>query len=175
MDADQVRRVVGVADMYVSADPADLLITYALGSCLGITIHDPVARVGGLLHVMLPGSAIDREKAKSRPSTYVDTGVPLLFRTAYAAGAKKERLIVTVAGGATTGPSDHFQIGKRNFASLRELFWKNGVMMAAHDVGGTISRTVSLHMGTGDVFVKSNGKTYVLAGQNGGAECHSTY
>jgi chemotaxis protein CheD len=160
-----VRRVVGVADMQISVDPADLLITYALGSCLGITVHDAVAGVGGLLHVMLPDSSIDSRKARENPLMFVDLGVPILFRRAYAAGARKERLVVKVAGGATAAPSaeqDRFQIGRRNFVKLRELFWKNGVMVAGQDVGGSASRTLSLNVGTGEVLLKADGAEVTL-------------
>lgn len=161
----ELKRIVGIADLEVSGDPAHLLITYALGSCLGITIHDPVAGVGGLLHVMLPDSSIDERKAKSSPLMFVDLGVPLLFRAAYALGARKERIVAKVAGGAATGPGgleDRFQIGRRNFVRLRELFWKNGVMIAAHDVGGRLSRTMSLSVATGEVVLKSDGRQSVL-------------
>ncbi|HEY3281979.1 MAG TPA: chemotaxis protein CheD [Armatimonadota bacterium] len=154
-------QTVGVADCKVSADPEDLLITYALGSCLGISIYDPVARVGGLLHVMLPDSSIDPSKAELNPSMFVDSGVPRLFRECYRQGAQKQRLVVKVAGGATSrlrGDEDHFQIGRRNFTMLRKLLWGNGVMLKGHDVGGCTSRTMSLHIGTGVVSLKINGE-----------------
>jgi chemotaxis protein CheD len=158
------RRTIGISDMLVSSTADDVLITYALGSCLGVTIYDPHARVGGLLHVMLPDSGID-PAAASTPYKFVDTGVPLLFKSAYALGARKERIIAKVAGGAATGTgtgTDHFQIGKRNFLKLRELFWRNGVLIAAQDVGGTTSRTMLLEIATGEVRLKMNGAERVL-------------
>jgi chemotaxis protein CheD len=147
--------------MRISANPGDVLVTHALGSCLGITIHDPVASVGGLLHVMLPTGSIDPDRAAQNPSMFVDTGVPKLFLDCYKAGAKKERLVVKVAGGATTRGSeedDYFQIGKRNFVMLRKLLWKNGVLLSSHDVGGCVSRMMTLEIGTGDVTLKIDGK-----------------
>ncbi len=154
-------KVIGVADMKVSRTVGDVLITYALGSCLGILVHDPVAQVGGLLHVMLPDSSIDPLKAQANPAMFVDTGVPKLFKACYELGAKKERMIVKVAGGAHQGTdesADRFQIGKRNAVQLRQLLWKNGVMIKAQDVGGIqLSRTVSLEIGSGDVVIKLNG------------------
>lgn len=159
------RHVVGIADMHVSAEPDQMLITYALGSCLGITIHDAHAGVGGMLHVMLPDSSIDPRKAQSCPLKFVDLGVPLLFRSAYALGARKERIVAKVAGGAATGPNgaeDRFQIGRRNFVKLRELFWKNGVMIAAQDVGGRLSRTMSLDIESGEVLLRSDGRETAL-------------
>jgi chemotaxis protein CheD len=161
-----VKYIVGVADMKLSSQPGDQLITYALGSCLGIAIHDPMAGVGGLLHVMLPLSTIDPEKARNNPSMFVDTGVPQLFLTCYQAGAQKQRLVVKVAGGASVhgdgDAADHFQIGKRNFVMLRKLLWRNGIMLTAHDVGGSHSRTMTLEVGSGAVTVKTYEGTKVL-------------
>ena len=160
-----MKQVVGIADMKTSADTKDTLITYALGSCLGIAIHDPVAGVGGLLHIMLPTSTIDAEKAAANPCMFVDTGVPKLFLECYKMGAKKERLVVKVAGGASTAQNeedDYFQIGKRNFTMLRKLLWKNGVLLKSHDVGGTNSRTMTLDISTGEVSIKSNGASTIL-------------
>jgi chemotaxis protein CheD len=148
---------VGIADMRVSSRRGDRLITYALGSCLGIAVYDPVALVGGLLHVMLPLSAINPDKALENPSMFVDTGVPHLFRACYAAGAVKERMVVKVAGGAYSGEhaqDDRFQIGQHNVVVLRRLLRKNGVRLHAQDIGGwQTSRTMLLQIDSGDVIV----------------------
>jgi chemotaxis protein CheD len=151
--------------MKISSQPGDQLVTYALGSCLGIAIHDPVVNVGGLLHVMLPLSTIDPAKAAENPSMFVDTGVPQLFISCYKAGAQKQRLVVKVAGGASVHvdeAEDHFQIGKRNFVMLRKLLWKNGVLLKAHDVGGAHSRTMMLDIGSGTVMLKTPTGTTTL-------------
>src|SRR5258708_965463 len=144
----------------------DLIVTYALGSCLGITIYDPAVGVGGMLHVMMPDSSIDPEKAQKNPFMFIDTGLPLLFQAAYHAGAKKERIVIKVAGGgAWLGGRDgdtRFQIGKRNFTKLRQILWKNGVFLNAHDVGGESSRTMTLDVGTGEVTLKINDVTTKL-------------
>jgi len=158
---------VGVGDLKISRDPADRIITHALGSCLGVTVYDPVARVGGLLHVMLPLSTIDAEKAITNPFMFVDTGVPRLFLDAYKAGARKERLIVSAAGGASpTGRDreDFFQIGSRNVVMLRKLLWKNGVVLKGSDFGTFDARTMWLDLATGDVTVRVNGVERRLAG-----------
>ena len=160
-----MKHIVGVADMKIATQSGDELITYALGSCLGITLYDPVAQVGGLLHVMLPLSTIDPAKAKDNPCMFVDTGVPRLFLDCYKAGAQKQRVVVKVAGGASVHPNeeeDLFQIGKRNFVMLRKLLWKNGVLLKAHDVGGSHSRTMSLDITTGTVSLKIQGNTVSL-------------
>ena len=151
--------------MKISARPDDVLITYALGSCLGIAVYDPVARVGGLLHVMLPVSTVNPSKAAENPLMFVDTGVPELFKACYKAGAKKERMVLKVAGGASlqnNESTDQFQIGKRNFLMLRKLLWKNNVLIKSFDVGENYSRTMSLDMATGDVVLKINNKESVL-------------
>jgi len=148
---------VGVADMKVSAERGDLIITHALGSCLGVVVHDPVACVGGLLHVMLPLSTIDPVKADRNPFMFVDTGFPKLLIECFKTGAQKERLEIRVAGGADSHES-LFQIGKRNLIILRKLLWKNGLLLKSYDVGGGNSRTMSLEIGTGKVTIKSGGQ-----------------
>jgi chemotaxis protein CheD len=157
------RQIVPMGKMAVSAVDGEELVTYALGSCLGIAIHDPVAAVGGLLHSMLPLSTSDPERAAQNPTLYVDTGVPLLFRACYEMGAEKRRLVVKVAGGATArDENDIFQIGRRNMVVLRKLLWKNGVLLQTEDVGGRDSRTMSLTIGSGVVTVKANGLAAAL-------------
>jgi chemotaxis protein CheD len=159
-------RVVGIAEMAVAADPDAQLVTYALGSCLGVCVYDPVAKVGGMLHVMLPSSDLDADRARANPCMFVDTGVPELFRSCYQHGAVKERIVVKVAGGSFGGPdeaSDRFQIGKRNLLALRKLLWRNGLRLHAEDVGGArTSRTMMLVIESGDVVVKANGQETVL-------------
>jgi chemotaxis protein CheD len=154
-------RVVGVADLKVSNVPGERIITYALGSCLGIVVYDPVVSVAGMLHVMLPTGTIDAQKMADKPAMFVDSGVPLLFKECYKLGAKKERMQVKVAGGAHQGAreeDDRFQIGKRNMIALRKLLWKNNVLVHAHDTGGVqTSRTMWVDIATGDVTLKING------------------
>lgn len=154
-------RVVGVADLKVSNVQGERLITYALGSCLGIVVHDPVAGVAGMLHVMLPTGTIDPAKMQDKPAMFVDSGVPLLFKECYKLGAKKERMQVKVAGGAHQGAreeDDRFQIGKRNMIALRKLLWKNNVLVHAHETGGVqTSRTMWVDVASGEVTLKING------------------
>jgi len=91
--------IVGIAEMRVSNDPEASVITYSLGSCLGIAIYDPVVRVGGMLHAMLPEAGRGVENVRKSPCMFVDSGVPMLFRSAYELGADKRRIIVKAAGG----------------------------------------------------------------------------
>jgi chemotaxis protein CheD len=166
---------VGMADMKVSADPDAALITHALGSCLGITLYDPVVRVGGMLHAMLPDSTIDAVKAEMNPAMFVDTGVPRLFRACYELGAEKSRIQVKVAGGSTIRTArseDYFRIGERNFVALRKLLWRNNVLLKSYDVGGTRSRTLTLDLKDGDVVVRSDGVTERLERREEAWACH---
>jgi chemotaxis protein CheD len=152
------RLIVGVSDMIATNDAEATIVTYALGSCLGLTVHDARAQVGAMLHVMLPDSSIDEEKASANPAMFVDTGVPRLFHEAYRLGAAKERLVVKVAGGAAVSSgTDMFEIGKRNIAALREILRRNRIAISAHDVGGSMSRTMSLDMKTGEVTLRIDG------------------
>jgi chemotaxis protein CheD len=132
------------------------LITYALGSCIAVAIYDPVAKVGGMLHLMLPDSSLSPEKAEEFPHRFADTGIPLLFRNAYRAGADKRRLTVYVAGAAQVMEDNgFFNIGKRNQLAVRKLLWRAGVMVHGETVGGRESRTVRLEMATGRFFVRT--------------------
>ncbi len=151
--------IVGMADMKITNDTDATLITYSLGSCIGISIYDPVSKVGGMLHYMLPEANLDLEKARQRPYMFADSGIPLLFKKSYELGAKKQRLHVKVAGGSQIlDDNGYFNIGKRNYAAVRKLFWRNGVMIEAEDVGGSVNRTMSLNMQDGTVLLKISGK-----------------
>lgn len=149
---------IGMGDLRVSDDPEDVLVTYALGSCIAVLVSDPRRRVAGMIHYMLPQSNISTERAAGNPAMFADTGVPLLFQEMYRRSCVKAELIVKVAGGANVSdPNEVFAIGKRNYVVLRKMFWKTGVPIAAQDVGGTASRTARLHVGTGRVIIRADG------------------
>ena len=149
-----MKQIVAVGDMKVGKD-GDVLVTHALGSCLGLIVYDPVARVGGLLHAMLPLSRINPHKAESHPYMFVDRGVPLLFKTVYRMGGQKQRLIVKAAGcGSPLGKNAMFKIGERNYTVLKKLLWKNSILLEAEDVGGTDSRTVHVDIATGRAIIR---------------------
>lgn len=152
----QVDQVVDIADLAVTDDKRTTLVTYSLGSCIGVAIWDPEAHVGGMLHYMLPDSSISPAKAKANPPMFADTGIPALFRAAYELGAAKKRIVVKVAGGSQLlDDNGVFNIGKRNYVILRKIFWKNGVLIDSEDVGGSISRTMRLQVDTGRVAIKT--------------------
>lgn len=151
--------IVGVSDMKVSNSPEEVLITYSLGSCIGVLVYDPVVKVGGLLHYMLPDSELDKEKAAKNPHMFGDTGIPSLFKATYALGAKKHRMKVVVVGGAQIlDQKGFFNIGKRNHMILRKMFFKNNVMVNHEEVGGNVNRTIRIEIGSGDIYLKTSGK-----------------
>lgn len=155
--------VVGISDIKVSNSANETLVTYSLGSCLGLIIYDPVAHVAGILHSMLPLSKIDLQKAKTSPCMFVDTGVPMLFREAYNLGAEKARMKVFAVGcSSLLDEKGFFRIGERNFTVLRKLLWKNNILIEQQDIGGTESRTVSIEVSSGKVLVISKGQETVL-------------
>lgn len=154
---------VGIADMRVSNDPDAILVTYSLGSCIGVMIYDPVARVGGMLHYMLPESSLDFVKARTKPFMFADTGIPLLFKASYKLGAKKKRMIVKIAGGSEVmDASGVFNIGKRNYAALRKLFWKNNVLIKSEDIGENVNRTVRLSIANGEIRLRISSKDEMI-------------
>jgi chemotaxis protein CheD len=147
--------------MKVSKDPGSVLITYSLGSCIGIAIYDPAVRVGGLLHFMLPESSLDGDKAKRNPSMFADTGIPYLFKSTYDLGAQKKRMRVVVVGGSQIlDQQGFFNIGKRNHMAVRKIFWKNQVMIDYEDIGGNGNRTIKLDVANGNIWMKSSGQEY---------------
>lgn len=153
-----MKTVVGVSDYRVSTNVNEIIVTYALGSCLGITVYDTVACVGGLLHVMLPDSKADIEKAEKEPTMYVDTGLTLFLEELYQMGAQKRNLKITVAGGATmkmNGKDDYFKIGKRNLTAFKKYLWEKGLMITNQAVGGSISRTMALRIADGAVSINN--------------------
>jgi chemotaxis protein CheD len=150
--------VVGVADMAVSNDASAEIVTYSLGSCLGVTIYDPLKKIGGLLHLMLPASNIDAVKAAEMPYMFVDTGVPRLFHAAYNLGADRARLVVKVAGGSQLLDAQGiFNIGIRNIEAFKKLLAQQGLNIHANDTGGMASRTLRLDLANGNTTVKSPG------------------
>ena len=147
---------MNISDYHVTEAEDDVLVTYALGSCVAVIVHDPVRKIGGMIHYMLPQSSLSPEKARLHPAMFADTGVPLLFHTMYQRSCAKERLVVKVVGGSKLYDDDGmFDIGRRNYAILRRMFCKAGVTITAQDVGGSRSRTTRLYVGTGRVTVHS--------------------
>jgi chemotaxis protein CheD len=147
--------IVGVSDMIVSNDPDGVLVTYSLGSCIGIAVFDPVARVGGLLHYMLPESSLDGAKAAANPFMFADTGIPRLFKSVYELGGIKSRMRVIMVGGShVLDQKGFFNIGKRNEMAARKLFHRNNVVIDFAETGGNGNRTIRLAVKDGRCWLK---------------------
>jgi chemotaxis protein CheD len=156
--------VVGMADCRIGDAPGQVLATYALGSCIGLAVHDATAGVGGLLHFMLPDSAIDLNRSRDNPWMFADTGIPMMLDQVFARGASKRRLTVRAAGGASMMDRENiFDIGRRNYLAMRKILWKAGVMVHGEAVGGVRSRTVRLEIGTGKFLIQEAGEVRELA------------
>jgi chemotaxis protein CheD len=152
------RVVIDISDAKVSNDPDAVLTTYSLGSCIGVALFDPVAKVGGMLHYQLPASTLDKPKADRYPCMFADTGMQCLVASMAALGAVTKRIHVKLAGGATmnTGPKG-FDIGKRNYLAIRKILWQSGMFIDAEDVGGGSPRNMYLNVVDGAVTIRSVG------------------
>ena len=158
-----MQHVIGIAEMKVTRSPEDVLVTYSLGSCVGVSLYDPAAGIGGMIHCMLPLSKIDAAKAQSNPCMFTDIGVTMLLQTMFDSGAERRRLVAKVAGASSLlDDKGLFKIGERNYTVLRKVLWKNNIMVAAEDVGGAVSRTMHLYMDSGRTTIKSGGKEVEL-------------
>jgi chemotaxis protein CheD len=149
------RVVIGVGDMAVSNNDMVTLSTYALGSCVGVIAYDPVARAGGILHLMLPDSSISADKASKQPAMFANTGLPLLFKSMLGVRADMGRLRIFLAGGASVlNGADPFKIGARNCGAVLQYLKTAGLPIAGQDLGGSVNRTVHLQISTGQVMLK---------------------
>ncbi|MCP3915480.1 MAG: chemotaxis protein CheD [bacterium] len=152
-------RQVGIGGYTVSMGQTGELMTVGLGSCIGMTVFDPSTRVSGLLHFMLPMPPTGVEVTPDRAAHYGTTGIPLLFRKAYELGARKERMIVCAVGAAAfLDDTAGFKIGKRNHTLMRKLLFKNGIRLAATDLGQSVARTMHIDLTNGTVSVDSQGE-----------------
>lgn len=150
--------VVGVGDFRMASAPSRFLSTYGLGSCVAVMLYDWRRRAGGLLHVMMPDSAVEPGKAQRQPFAYVDTAVPTMFRVLEEAGISPRRTRWCIAGGAAMIASPaHYEIGKRNVLALRKALWRAGVFIDREEVGGSESRSVRLDLKTGGVTMRKGG------------------
>ena len=154
---------VEIGGLVVSDNPEDTLISYALGSCLGLAVYDPAARIGGLIHSKLPVARQARPEIGGGPAICTDEGAARLLQAVYDAGAEKHRLKITLAGCGKPVKTFTHDIGSRNYTIARKVLWKNGLLVHAEDVGGDKPRTISLAIATGEVIVSARGERIRLA------------
>lgn len=150
---------VGMADLNVCKSP-NVITTLGLGSCIGLTLYDPVTKVGGMVHYMLPDSTKVRNNGNI--AKFADTGIEELLKKVLAAGANRNRLVAKIAGGArmfeVSGLSDIGNIGARNAEAAKKILQQMKIRLIAEDTGLNYGRTVELHCDTGDFYIKSVGK-----------------
>lgn len=150
---------VGMADLNVCKAP-DIITTLGLGSCIGLVFYDPVTKIGGMVHYMLPDSTQMRNN--SNIAKFADTGIDELLRRVVGAGANRNRLVAKIAGGAkmfeVSGMSNVGNIGERNAIAAREKLRELKIRLVAEDTGLNYGRTVELHCDTGEFYIKSVGK-----------------
>ncbi len=155
--------IVSVSDAKTSRDPASVLATYSLGSCIGVSLYDPVAKIGGMLHFQLPTSTLDAAKAKERPLMFADTGMECLIGQMQSIGAAKKHLKVKLAGAAQIlNDNNLFNIGRRNHTAIRKILWQHGLFVDGEDIGGSSPRTMYLAIADGTVTIKTQGNSLNL-------------
>ena len=147
---------VGMADYKVGRAP-DTLISYGLGSCIGISLYDPQTKIGGLLHIMLPDS--NQSRANENRAKFADTGIPDMLEELIRMGAAKSRLVAKLAGGsqmfAFANASDIMRVGLRNASASKEILKKLSIPIVGEDTGGNYGRTVQIDLSSGIYKVKT--------------------
>jgi chemotaxis protein CheD len=154
MGADPLHVIVGVGEIACAREP-EVLITQALGSCIGLTLWDPRIHLGGMAHVMLPASP--GGDVTGRRHRFADIAVPELVEQMVELGAGRHRMIAKLAGGSAMfkGDSGLDSIGGRNAAAVIEQLEKCGLAVLAADTGGSHARTIQLRVDTGVLLVRS--------------------
>lgn len=147
---------VGMADLNICKAP-DTIITVGLGSCIGLTLYDPILKIGGMVHYMLPDSTIMANQ--NNIAKFADTGIPELLKRVTMAGANRSRLVAKIAGGAkmfeVAQMSTIGGIGDRNAMAAKQILRKLNINLVAEDTGLNYGRTVELHCDTGDFYIKA--------------------
>lgn len=150
---------VGMADLKTGKSP-DSIISYGLGSCVGIALYDAQTKIGGLAHIMLPDST--QARATDNTAKFADTAIPVLLEQIIRLGAVKNRITAKIAGGSQmfsfAQASDVMRIGDRNVESVREVLKSLAIRILAEDVGRNYGRTVELLLDSGVFIIKTVNK-----------------
>lgn len=153
---------IGIADMKM-AKGQGMLVTYALGSCIGICLHDPVLKLGALVHIMLP---VNMETGRKNPMKYADTGIRETLKQMEAKGASRSRITAKIAGGAMMfkdgGSGSLGNIGQRNIESVKLNLKKEGIRLLKEDVGGAVARTLLFDVNSGLGCVRCYGRQELI-------------
>jgi chemotaxis protein CheD len=153
---------LGLGERAISRNPEDVLVAYGLGSCLGISMIDPLTRISGLIHVVLPTAANGVTPSDSISHKYVDSGIENLLAAMVKEGANKNRLIVRLVGGAnmliSPGMTNSFDIGTRNIETARKTLQRLNMTITTEEVGGHTGRTVHVYVADSRVTVRVIGE-----------------
>ena len=152
---------IGIADMKM-AKGEGMLVTYALGSCIGICLHDPALKLGALVHIMLP---VNMETGRKNPMKYADTGIRETLKQMEAMGANRSRMTAKIAGGAMMfkdGTGSLGNIGQRNIESVKLNLKKEGIRLLKEDVGGSVARTLLFDANSGLGGVRCYGRQELI-------------
>lgn len=154
--------VVGIADMKMVRQNG-MLVTYALGSCIGICLYDPLIQLAALVHIMLP---LNMETGRKSPLKYADSGIRETLRQMEGKGAARSRIVAKIAGGArmfeVAGGGNLGNIGQRNIESTHMVLRREGIRLLREDVGGTVARTLLFDAASGQACVRSYGKPEII-------------
>ncbi len=149
---------VGIGEFLVSGQPGTIIKTMALGPCIGVMVFSKDFKIAGMLHVQLPLSSVNLDLAARRPGVFADTGIPLLLEEFARFGYRPADLTVKIVGGSQVmDPSGTFNIGKRNYLAVKKVLWAYKLFPASEEIGGSISRTVSIEVGNSEVLVTTPG------------------
>jgi len=156
------RLTVAISDMKVTKDPGVFLVTHSLGPCIGLIAYDPTIRAAGLLHFQLPTAKGHEARAQQNPHMFADTGIPLLFKAMEKLGSKKDRLQVSMFGGASMLADDKiFKIGVQNTRASKKILWQLCINVINEDTGGKTSRTVGIETDTGRIRLQKEGQAHI--------------
>lgn len=151
--------VVGISDCKLSDEPTDTVVTYALGSCVGLSLYDRKSRMGGVLHVMLPDSRFRSASREFNPYMYADAGFHAFLKALMAKGARREAIEARLAGGANMLQHSQFlDIGKRNAEAMVTVLRLERIPILGSSLGGVVGRSMSLRLQDGAVTVRLLGR-----------------
>lgn len=153
--------MLGVGEYGGSKETGEIVQTMALGSCVSVIVLHPPTKTIGMVHVALPESKCNPERAKERPGYFADTGIPALLKlmAKISGDTKAKEYKVKLTGGANVmDPNNLFNIGNKNILAIKKILWKYDLGPIAEDVGGQISRTVAVYVDTGKIIISSPGK-----------------
>lgn len=151
---------VGMADLDICLPP-NSITTLGLGSCVGIVLYDPVKKISGMAHIMLPDSS--KVRNNSNAAKFADTGLDELLKRVVAAGAQKTALVAKIAGGAQmfafSSQSDTLRVGDRNVEAVKAKLKSMGIKIVAEDTGDSYGRTIEFYPESGELLIKAVGKS----------------